>query len=139
MEESFGVIPVRQSGEGWSVFLIQHRKGRYWGFPKGHAEPGETPEQSATRELLEETNLTIIRFLSIDPIKEEYTFLLRGKRVFKRVVYYVAEVGGDVSLQMEEIADGMWVPFPEALKKPTHPEGRAILQQVYEKLEGDDT
>lgn len=134
-EASFGVIPLcRQEGK-WSVFLIQHKKGRYWGFPKGHAEPNESQQESALRELKEETNLELVRFLQEEPIIEEYSFLLKGKRVYKRVLYFVAEVKGVVKLQKEEIQDGVWVPFPDALDTVTHPEGKAILAQVMKNLE----
>lgn len=133
-EESFGVIPLIRQNDQWAVFLIQHKKGRYWGFPKGHAEPNESHRESALRELKEETNLDLVRFLQDDPILEEYSFLLKGKRIFKRVHYFIAEVEGEVKLQKEEIQDGIWVPLPQALDQVTHPEGKAILVQVYKGL-----
>jgi 8-oxo-dGTP pyrophosphatase MutT (NUDIX family) len=129
-EESFGVIPLSKASGQWEVFLIQHNRGRYWGFPKGHAEANETPEQAAFRELKEETNLDFIRYLQEKPLMEQYYFMKEGRRVFKRVVYYIAEVGGTVELQKEEIQSGIWVAFPEVLNKVTHSEGRAILLQV---------
>ncbi len=132
-EESFGVIPLSKKSGEWKVFLIQHKKGRYWGFPKGHAESGETAQQTAFRELKEETNLDVVRCLQEEPFVEQYQFSKKGLRVEKRVTYFVAEVGGLVRLQEEEIQGGIWVPFPEALTKVTHTEGRAILQQVAEK------
>lgn len=134
-EESFGVIPLSKKSGEWRVFLIQHKKGRYWGFPKGHAEPGETPEQAAFRELKEETNLDIVHRLREEPFVEQYQFLKKGVRVEKRVVYFAAEVGGTVRLQQEEIQDGIWVPFPEALSKVTHTEGKTILSQIAEQLQ----
>ena len=69
-EESFGVVPVQKTENDWEVFLIQHIKGRYWGFPKGHAEAGETPIESAVRELKEETNLDPNNCLRMDPFVE---------------------------------------------------------------------
>jgi len=129
-DESFGVIPLSKARGRWEVFLIQHTRGRYWGFPKGHAEPNETPEQAAFRELKEETNLDFIRYLQNEPLMEQYYFMKEGQRVFKRVFYFIAEVGGTVALQKEEIQDGIWVPFPEALEKVTHAEGKTILSQV---------
>lgn len=129
-EESFGVVPLSRADGQWKVFLIQHSRGRYWGFPKGHAESNETPEEAAFRELKEETNLDFIRYLRSEPLLEQYTFMKEGRRVFKRVLYFIAEVGGEVRLQKEEIQDGIWVPFSEALDKVTHSEGKSILSQV---------
>jgi bis(5'-nucleosidyl)-tetraphosphatase len=129
-DESFGIIPLRKAGDHWEVFLIQHRHGRYWGFPKGHAEGNESPEVAAHRELKEETNLDILRFIELEPLMEQYHFTHDGHRVNKRVFYFLAEVEGTIILQKKEISGGLWLPFKEAHERLTHPEGKSILQQV---------
>ena len=129
-DESFGVVPLKNESGCWAVFLIKHKHGRYWGFPKGHAEAGETPQATAARELKEETNLDLIRFLTNEPLMERYSFMLGGSRIYKRVYYFIAEVSGEISLQKHEISDGSWFPLPDALQKLTHPEGKTILSQV---------
>ena len=111
-DESFGIIPLRKDKGHWEVFLIQHRGARYWGFPKGHAEEGETPLEAAERELKEETNLECARMLQEEPLVENYQFLAEGKRVSKRVLYFIAEVKGTPILQQEELNDGIWISFP---------------------------
>jgi 8-oxo-dGTP pyrophosphatase MutT (NUDIX family) len=133
-DESFGVIPLKKEGESWRVFLIRHRKGRYWGFPKGHAEQGESPLQAASRELREETALEISHLLQQMPFVEAYQFHIEGKKVRKRVSYFVAEVSGEIKLQQKEIGDGKWMELKAALNQVTHPEGKAILRQVIEQL-----
>jgi len=133
-EESFGIIPLRKSLGGWEVFLIQHNRGHYWGFPKGHAEEGETPIEAAYRELKEETNLTSVNCLKEDPFIEQYQFTVRGEKVSKKVSYFVTEVEGDVVLQSVEIQNGIWIPLELALDKITHVEGKSILSQVIEML-----
>lgn len=133
-DESFGVIPLSKKNGEWEVFLIQHKGGRYWGFPKGHSEGKETPQEAAFRELKEETNLDVLACLQHKPLMEQYQFLIEGKRVFKRVFYFVAEVSGEVRLQEAEIQDGIWLPIAEALEKVTHSEGKAILSQVVKIL-----
>lgn len=110
--------------------MIQHQKARYWGFPKGHAESGESPRETAARELKEETNLEIVSYLKEEPFSEQYRFKIEGRPVFKQVHYFAAEVSGEVKLQEKEIQNGIWVPFPEAVHKVTHQEGKAILLQV---------
>ena len=50
-EVSFGVIPLMKDNAAWQVFLILHKSGNHWGFPKGHASGNETPQETATREL----------------------------------------------------------------------------------------
>ncbi len=135
-EESFGVIPLSRTDGEWKVFLIRHKHGRYWGFPKGHGEGSETPQESALRELKEETNLELVRLFLEEPFVESYSFILSGRRIFKKVSYFIAEVGGDVQLQQEEIQDGIWLPLPEALEKVTHREGKAILRKIDRLLKG---
>lgn len=129
-DESFGVIPLCCKKGEWEVFLIQHTRGRYWGFPKGHAESGETAEQAAFRELKEETNLEFVRYLQKEPLSEQYQFSIEGRRIQKKVSYFIAEVSGEIHLQANEIQDGIWLKIPQAIEKVTHPEGKAILQQV---------
>ncbi len=129
-EESFGIIPLREKEGRWEVFLIQHHRGHYWGFPKGHAEEGELSQQAAIRELKEETNLDVVRLFREEPFVENYQFSVKGSLVSKRVAYFAALVEGDVVLQSQEIQDGKWIPFPAAIDQITHAEGRWILSQV---------
>lgn len=133
-DESFGVIPLSKTHGYWEVFLIQHNRSGYWGFPKGHAEANETPQEAAFRELKEETNLELIELLHKEALMEQYTFILERRRVFKQVYYFIAEVGGTVKLQEQEIHDGKWMPFPEAIAQVTHQEGKSLLTQVEKML-----
>ncbi len=133
-DESFGVIPLSKEKGYWEVFLIQHHRSGYWGFPKGHAETNETPQQAAFRELKEETNHELLHLLQQEPLMEQYTFMMDGKRVFKRVIYFIAEVSGKVKLQKQEIHDGKWLPLREAGAQVTHQEGRTLLAQVEKRI-----
>ncbi len=55
-KRSFGIIPVAFPEGGAPEFLILRAYDK-WDFPKGGAEPGETPLESARRELAEETGI----------------------------------------------------------------------------------
>ncbi len=129
-DESFGTIPVVLEGKVWKVFLIQHQKGRHWGFPKGHAEAGEDERMTATRELLEETGLGVKRFLRTEPFSEEYSFRVNGKLIRKKVRYYLVEAQGVYRLDPNEILDGRWFSFQDAALKVTFSETKAILAAV---------
>lgn len=119
-----------ERGGVWNVFLIQHRRGRHWGFPKGHAEAGEEGLRAAVRELKEETHLDVVSYIQKEPLMEEYQFVHEGRRISKRVYYYIAKVKGEVRLQPQEVQDGMWASLQDAMEKITHSEGRALLLQV---------
>jgi 8-oxo-dGTP pyrophosphatase MutT (NUDIX family) len=129
-DESFGIIPLSKQSGGWKVFLVFHKHARYWGFPKGHAEGNETPEEAASRELKEETNLDVVRHLVKEPLTEQYRFTHEQRYIVKRVFYFIAEVSGSVKLQEKEIEGGIWVSLSDAMNQITHPEGKSIIALV---------
>jgi bis(5'-nucleosidyl)-tetraphosphatase len=108
-ETSFGIIPLRRHEGEWEVFLIRHLAGAHWGFPKGRGMPGETPLQSAERELAEETSLHIERYLRNIPFTDHYQMQKGGKSIAKTVYYFPAQVVGVPQLQHAEVTEGKWV------------------------------
>lgn len=133
-EESFGIIPLKRIDEGWSVFLIQHRGARHWGFPKGKGEVGETPLESAARELTEETGLQVDKILQDEPFIEEYIYTRHGKKIHKKVLYFPAVVSGHIYLQENEIQDGKWVILSEAEKYLTFAESKKTCKHLLRTL-----
>jgi len=129
MERSYGIIPLRRAGKKWETLLVKHGKG-HWAFPKGHPELNETPQETASRELKEETSLTVKQFIPVEPLKEFYVFKHEGVLVEKRVAYYLAEVEGEVEIQEQEIDDFRWVSLEDAAKLATFPESKALPQKV---------
>lgn len=57
---SAGVVIVHGEPPAWRYLLL--RAFRYWDFPKGRVEPGETPLAAAVREAGEETGLLALEF-----------------------------------------------------------------------------
>ncbi|MGC1879528.1 MAG: NUDIX domain-containing protein [Rhabdochlamydiaceae bacterium] len=132
--ESFGIVPFLKEEGGWKVLLILHREGNHWGFPKGKANPGETPLEAATRELKEETGLSVIQILREEPLAEQYQFRRKKEFIVKIVHYFPALIEGSLQLQQEEIRDAKWLPVSEALKQLTFREARHILQEFLRHL-----
>ena len=92
------------------------RRGRdsvTWTLPKGTPDPGETIEETALREVAEETGLSV---RIIEPLPSiEYNFVQDGTRIRKTVHYFLMEpVGGDLSRHDTEFERVRWVPFDEA-------------------------
>ncbi len=132
--ESFGIVPFLKEEGIWKVLLILHREGNHWGFPKGKANPGETPLESATRELKEETGLIVSSVLLQQPMTEQYQFRRKRQFIVKSVQYFPAFVEGSLNLQEEEIRDAKWMTIPEALQQLTFKEARHILQEFVRSL-----
>lgn len=92
------------------------RRGRdsvTWTLPKGTPDPGETIEETAVREVAEETGLEV---RIVEPLQSiEYAFVQDGTRIHKTVHYFLMEpVGGDLSRHDAEFEKVRWVPFDEA-------------------------
>jgi 8-oxo-dGTP pyrophosphatase MutT (NUDIX family) len=137
-EESFGIIPLKQGEEGYSIFLIQHKGAKHWGFPKGKSDEGETPLQSAQRELLEETALSLQKILQDEPFIEEYTFTRHGEKISKKVYYFAALVSGEPKLQENEIVDGKWVLLKNAERQLTFEQSRKTVRKLLDFFEAKE-
>lgn len=119
-DASYGIIPLSKANGRWEALLVQLHEG-HWGFPKGHADLGETPLQAAQRELQEETGLKVQRLLSETPLVESYFFTRNHKTIFKTVSYFFAEVFGKLHTQPEEIKAAKWVPIERVDNELTFP------------------
>ena len=96
-ERSAGVIPFRREGDQGVLYLVLHsatvRNPRAkWEFPKGGVEQGESTRQTAAREFQEETGLRNWTFVEGFERSLSYTYIRRGRKVIKTVVYYLVEV-----------------------------------------------
>lgn len=132
-EFSYGIIPLKYSDGQWQVFLVRHQAG-HWSFPKGHPEPDEASQQTAERELKEETGLFVKKYLTPEIYVEDYSFIRNGWIIEKRVSYYIAFVDGQEQLQHEEIREGRWVKLETADKLITFKEGQRLCQQLIHHL-----
>lgn len=122
--------------EDGKVLLIQMRnlKGQeVWTFPKGHLDPGETPEQAALREVLEETGWACE---IVSPLHTaRYSFSREGFPVDKDVKWFlVKRTGGDGRPRTpDEVLQMKWVTLAEAEKTLSYPsdlELVAILKKI---------
>lgn len=116
------------------MLLVQLHKG-HWSLPKGHAEMGESPKQTAERELEEETALKVNQYLSNVTLEEQYMFKHEGVLINKTVTYFLAEVAGECTIQELEIAAARWMPLPQAIEFATFQETRKILTQALSLLD----
>ncbi len=131
---SYGIVPLQKHENSWKVFLVRHQSGGHWSFPKGHPEEGESPQETAERELKEETGLEVTRYLDCPEVVEAYRFHHEGILVDKTVRFHFAEVTSEVSLQAAEILEGKWLFLSELLDYVTFDEERKLYQNVIKIL-----
>lgn len=116
------------------------RRGRMmWSLPKGHIETGETAEQTAVREVAEETGIqgTVVAPLG----KIDYWFVSEGRRIHKTVHHYLLRsVGGELSDEDYEVSEVAWVPLHELPRRLTYSDERRLARMargVIADLTGD--
>ena len=104
-----------------------------WTLPKGTPEAGETTEETALREVAEETGLTVRILAPFDSIA--YTFVQHGTRIHKTVHYFLmAPTGGDLARHDHEFDEVRWIPLAEAPGILTFETERALIARAAEHL-----
>ena len=108
---SAGGIVVRSRDSRPEIVLGARRRvrgGRTWTLPKGTPDPGESIEETARREVTEETGLQVDIVGSLGSI--EYSFVKAGVRIEKTVHYFLMQPrGGDLGLHDQEFEEVRWV------------------------------
>ena len=137
-EISAGGLVVSKS-DPTKVALICHRNrggGRDWCLPKGHLEDGESLEQTAIREISEETGLTGEIIAKLGEIN--YSFKAEGKRIKKTVHHYLLkEVDGALSAEGDptgEVLEVRWFDLEELVEVLAHENEKKMAQKALELL-----
>ena len=130
-EKSCGALVYRIEGEMLMFLLLRHKHGGHWSFPKGHVETGESEEQTALREVFEETNL---RITLREGFRQAVEYAPKPKTK-KTVVYFLGHSEeGDPIPQAEEISEIKWMTVGEALRAVSFGNDKNLLTQAMEYL-----
>lgn len=128
-----GVVYRRRDGLV-EVVLVGRSRQQLWALPKGTPEGAETLEQTALREVTEETGLEVAISPAggrIGSISYSYMVADRGVRVEKDVHHYLMEPrGGDVRLHDHEYDVAGWFDIHEAQRRLTYGNERSILERA---------
>jgi len=124
-----GGVVLRDGERGPEVALLGRANDRSWVFPKGTPTSGESLEETALREVREETGLDV---RIVRPLGEmSYSFAAAGERVHKVVHFFLMEAtGGDPSLHDAEYDEVRWVTVPEARRMLTFDTYRDVLDRA---------
>jgi mutator protein MutT len=136
-EFSAGGVVVR--GEDVAV-IVPRRRGqsgqRVLALPKGHVDPGETPEQAATREVREEAGVEAELVSKLDDVR--YWYQRGGRRILKVVSFYLFEYrSGSVEDHDDEVEEARWLPLEVAGRELSYKGERDMTEQARHRLASD--
>ncbi len=152
-EISAGGVVVRPTPEGWEMAVIEpqrepsasgsdkKRQQRVLALPKGLVDAGEKPEQTAGREVREETGITATVVAKLTDIKYMYVRSWGDQqRVFKIVSFYLLRYRageiGDISPDMRiEVKQALWIPLEGAERKLSYRGERDVVRLAQKYLE----
>jgi len=156
-EISAGGVVIRQVDEKWQVAVIEPQKEgsgansvtssrkktqkKLLALPKGLIDPGEKPEQTAIREVKEETGLSARPITKLGDIKYMYVRAWGDKeRVFKIVSFYLLQYESgtidDVVAEMRiEVKQAIWIPLEDAAKRLAYGGEKAIARRAQQYLQ----
>lgn len=134
-EFTAGGVVWRQR-DGLEILMIQDHKGR-WTIPKGHVEKGESLEQTAEREIGEETGLFDVKLgEKLDNIY--FFYRKQGKLIFMTTCVFLVEATGESDTlkrgDSEGIIDVKWFKASEALKLIEYKDTEKLFRMGLEKL-----
>ncbi len=133
VHRSAGAIIFREEGTGL-LFLLLHYEEGHWGAPKGHIEKGETIEETARREINEETGLTDIEFKPGFKQVVKYFFQDPTGRIFKIVTFLLAQTRTEEIRISFEHTGYEWLPFDQALAQTTYKDEKDLLKKAAQYL-----
>lgn len=130
-EKSCGAVVFRRRSGNTEFLLIKNKKGSNWGFPKGHIEAGETECETACREVLEETGVSITPLEGFRALSEYHP---KGK-IVKQVIFFIAEMNGDeITIQQSEIDRFVWADYGLAMRLFRFNNDRNVLTKARDWL-----
>jgi 8-oxo-dGTP pyrophosphatase MutT (NUDIX family) len=133
-----GIVIRHEAGVPYLVVGMRRRErdSVTWTLPKGTPEAGETREETAIREVAEESGLEVRIAEPLDSI--HYSFVQHGTRIHKTVHYFLMEpVGGDLARHDHEFEQVRWVTFDEAEHLLTFETERALVARAAERVGAD--
>jgi 8-oxo-dGTP pyrophosphatase MutT (NUDIX family) len=131
-EHSYGGVVVR----GDEVLVITPAgRPQVATLPKGGPQSGERPEDTALREVREETGVDARLVERLGEVR--YRYRRGGVRVFKSVGFYLCDyVSGDTADHDHEVDDARWMPLERARTELTYPGEREMIERALSKVSG---
>ena len=133
-EVAAGGVVFREGEEGVEIVLVSRRDSRLFALPKGKVDPGEEVEQTAVREVREETGLEAEIVDQLGDVRYWFTDS-GGTRVDKEVYFFLMRpTGGDLADHDHEFDDVGWYHLVEAERLLTHRNQMHLLYRASELI-----
>lgn len=130
-----GVIYKKEDGKV-EIVLTSHDERKVWNLPKGLVEEGEGLEETALREVNEETGLTGEIVGKIGKIDYWFYWKPKSTRYHKFVHFYlVKHTGGNISKHDWEVTEARWFPVDEAIEKLSYKNEKAVVEKAKDMIE----
>ena len=128
-ERSCGAVVFRKNEQ--LKYLLLHYEAGHWGFVKGQLEKDESEEDTARRELEEETGIADAQF--IGDFREEISYFYRraGQTIYKQVVYFLVQVRSSIVKLSYEHAGYAWLSYQQALERLTFKNAKNVLKKAH--------
>lgn len=119
----------RRAATGEAEFLLVTARSprKEWVFPKGHIEPGESPEAAATREVAEEAG---VHAVVVDRLPEIARVVGAESQTIR---YFVMRASG--TTPATERRETAWLAAPDALTRLTFDDARELLRHALARLD----
>jgi 8-oxo-dGTP pyrophosphatase MutT (NUDIX family) len=141
-EFSAGAVLVRRLRGRWWLAAIRPggKPQGTWALPKGNLGRGESPEETALREVSEETGIDGVSLGKLGDVR--YVYTRRGERIFKVVSFYLlryqrGRINDVPSRFRHEVAEARWLPLEEAPRLLAYGGEREMAKIALATLETD--
>lgn len=126
-----GIVCKKENGKTL-ILVSQHSQHHGWVFPKGligdHVE-GENKEQTALREVKEETGVEGKIIKALEPV--DYWFVMDNEKIHKTVYYFLMEyVDGDITQHDHEMEAVEWFPSEKVEKRLTYKSDKIVWKEA---------
>ncbi len=128
-----GVMLINEKGE---VLLQKRRDNGFWDYPAGSMEIGESFEECARREVLEETGLTCgkLEFFMEMSGKDSFYEYPNGDQTYAAAILYICrDFSGELKIQEDEVLTQAFFSLDDIPEK-SDPRGLGIFDRLREFL-----
>lgn len=130
-EKSCGAVVFTKIDNKIKYLIIKSIEGIY-SFPKGHMELDEVEEETALREILEETG---IKVKLINGFRYKIEYEIKDKNIYKEVIYFLGEYSNqEIIYQKEELSDAELMDFSTAFSVLQYDDSKAVLKAANDYL-----